>query len=120
MAAKNIKGDKHHKTAVGSPPGPLQPKMPRKEFEKELEELRFQSRIDDPARRWKLSPMDLEARTRWVEYSKAKDLMVEHTSTAVSPWWEVAADDKRRARLNTISHLLSLVDYHEVRQPKVK
>ena len=84
------------------------------------QERRFQSRIDDPARRWKLSPMDLEARTRWVEYSKAKDLMVEHTSTAVSPWWEVAADDKRRARLNTISHLLSLVDYHEVRQPKVK
>jgi polyphosphate kinase 2 len=84
------------------------------------QERRFQSRIDDPARRWKLSPMDLEARTRWVEYSKAKDLMVEHTSTAQSPWWEVAADDKRRARLNTISHLLSLVDYREVRQPKVK
>ncbi len=86
----------------------------------EEQERRFQSRIDDPARRWKLSPMDLEARTRWVEYSKAKDLMVEHTSTAVSPWWEVAGDDKRRARLNTISHLLSLVDYREVRQPKVK
>ncbi len=86
----------------------------------EEQERRFQSRIDDPARRWKLSPMDLEARTRWVEYSKAKDLMVEHTSTAQSPWWEVAADDKRRARLNAISHLLSLVDYQEVRQPKVK
>ena len=84
------------------------------------QERRFQSRIDDPARRWKLSGMDLEARTRWVEYSKAKDLMVEHTSTPVSPWWEVAADDKRRARLNTISHLLSLVDYQEVKQPKVK
>ena len=86
----------------------------------EEQERRFQSRIDDPARRWKLSGMDLEARTRWVEYSKAKDLMVEHTSTPVSPWWEVAADDKRRARLNTISHLLSLVDYREVRQPKVR
>jgi polyphosphate kinase len=84
------------------------------------QERRFQSRIDDPARRWKLSPMDLEARTRWVEYSKAKDLMVEHTSTAVSPWWEVAADDKRRSRLNTIAHLLSLVDYQEVKQPKIQ
>jgi polyphosphate kinase len=86
----------------------------------EEQERRFKSRIDDPARRWKLSPMDMEARTRWVEYSKAKDLMVEHTSTPESPWWEVAADDKRRSRLNTISHLLSLVDYHEVRQPKIK
>lgn len=86
----------------------------------EEQERRFQSRIDDPARRWKLSPMDLEARTRWVEYSKAKDLMIEYTSTPQSPWWEVAADDKRRSRLNTISHLLSLVDYQKVKQPKVK
>jgi polyphosphate kinase len=86
----------------------------------EEQERRFQSRIDDPARRWKLSPMDLEARTRWVEYSKAKDLMVEHTSTPFAPWWEVAADDKRRSRLNAIAHLLSLVDYGEVRQPKFK
>ncbi len=86
----------------------------------EEQERRFQSRIDDPARRWKLSPMDLEARTRWVEYSKAKDIMVEHTSTPDSPWWEVAADNKRRARLNCISHLLSLVDYREVKQPSIK
>jgi polyphosphate kinase 2 len=86
----------------------------------EEQERRFQSRIDDPARRWKLSPMDLEARTRWIEYSKAKDLMVEHTSTPMSPWWEVAADDKRRSRLNMIAHLLSLVDYQEVKQPKIK
>ena len=64
--------------------------------------------------------MDLESRTRWVEYSKAKDIMVEHTSTALSPWWEVAGDNKRRARLNCISHLLSLVDYHPTEHPHVK
>jgi polyphosphate kinase 2 len=86
----------------------------------EEQERRFQSRIDDPTRSWKLSPMDLDARTRWVEYSKAKDLMVEHTSTPLSPWWEVAADDKRRARLNCISHLLSQVDYHEVKRKRIK
>jgi polyphosphate kinase len=86
----------------------------------EEQERRFQSRIDDPARRWKISPMDLEARTRWVEYSKAKDIMVEHTSTPLSPWWEVPGDNKRRARLNCISHLLSLVDYQQVRQPRIK
>ena len=86
----------------------------------EEQERRFQSRIDDPVRRWKLSPMDLEARTRWVEYSKAKDLMVQNTSTTESPWWEVAGDNKRRARLNCISHLLSLVDYTEVQQPDIE
>jgi polyphosphate kinase 2 len=78
------------------------------------QERRFQARIDDPARHWKLSPMDLFSRSRWVEYSKAKDLMMEHTSTDESPWWEVDADDKRRARLNCIHHLLSLVPYTEV------
>ncbi len=86
----------------------------------EEQERRFQSRIDDPARRWKISSMDIEARTRWVEYSKAKDIMVEKTSTSDSPWWEVAADNKRRARLNCIAHLLSLVDYHGVKQPSIK
>ncbi len=81
---------------------------------------RFQARIDDRAKNWKLSPMDLSARTRWVDYSKAKDIMVEHTSTPESPWWEVDSDDKRRARLNCISHLLSLVPYTEVpREPVV-
>ena len=78
------------------------------------QERRFQARIDDPVRHWKLSPMDLYSRSRWVEYSKAKDLMMEHTSTDESPWWEVDADDKRRARLNCIHHLLSLVPYTEV------
>lgn len=64
--------------------------------------------------------MDLYAQSRWVEYSKAKDIMIQHTSTAESPWWEVDADDKRRARLNCIHHLLSLVPYTDVpRQPVV-
>jgi len=80
----------------------------------EEQEKRFQSRLNDPARRWKLSPMDLESRRHWVDYSRAKDIMIEHTSTPDSPWWEVDADDKRRARLNCISHLLSLVPYEAV------
>ena len=78
------------------------------------QERRFQARLDDPTKQWKLSPMDLYSRSRWVEYSKAKDIMMEHTSTTESPWWEVDADDKRRARLNCIHHLLSLVPYAEV------
>ncbi len=86
----------------------------------EQQERRFRARIEDPRRRWKISPMDLESRTRWVEYSKAKDLMIEHTSTPDCPWWEVAGDDKRRARLNCISHLLSLVDYRDVRYPQIE
>jgi polyphosphate kinase 2 len=84
------------------------------------QERRFQARLDDPTKQWKLSPMDLFSRSRWVEYSKAKDIMMEHTSTPESPWWEVDADDKRRARLNCIHHLLSLVPYAEVpREPVV-
>ncbi|MEA2717824.1 MAG: polyphosphate kinase [Actinomycetota bacterium] len=84
------------------------------------QERRFQARIDDPTKQWKLSPMDLYSRSRWVEYSRAKDIMMEHTSTAESPWWEVDADDKRRARLNCIHHLLSLVPYAQVpREPVV-
>ncbi len=78
------------------------------------QERRFQARIDDPTKQWKLSDMDMFARTRWVEYSKAKDVMMEWTSTTESPWWEVDADDKRTARLNCIHHLLSLVPYSEV------
>ena len=75
------------------------------------QERRFHDRLNDPTRRWKLSPMDLESRTRWVEYSIAKDDMFAHTDTKQSPWFVVEADDKRRARLNVISHLLSLVPY---------
>src|ERR687889_2232251 len=66
------------------------------------QERRFQARLADPAKHWKLSPMDLEARSRWVDYSRAKDAMFAHTDTEMSPWWVVEADDKRRARLNTI------------------
>ena len=78
------------------------------------QEKRFQDRISDRAKRWKLSPMDLESRARWVEYSRAKDVMFENTDIPQAPWWVVEADDKRRARLNCISHLLSQVPYQEV------
>ncbi len=77
----------------------------------EEQERRFQARLADPAKNWKLSPMDLEARSRWVDFSRAKDVMFAHTDTDLSPWWVVDADDKRRARLNCISHLLSSVPY---------
>jgi polyphosphate kinase 2 len=75
------------------------------------QERRFQARLADPAKHWKLSPMDLEARSRWVDYSRAKDVMFAHTDTELSPWWVVQADDKRRARLNTITHLLRSIPY---------
>ena len=78
------------------------------------QEKRFQERIDDPTKRWKLSSMDLEARARWVEYSKAKDDMFAMTDTTQSPWYVVDADNKKRARLNCISHLLSLIPYEEL------
>ena len=78
------------------------------------QERRFHDRLNDPTRRWKLSPMDLESRARWVEYSIAKDEMFAHTDTKQSPWFVVEADDKRRARLNVISHLLSLVPYGDL------
>ncbi|MBW4454413.1 MAG: polyphosphate kinase 2 [Nostoc indistinguendum CM1-VF10] len=75
------------------------------------QERRFQSRTTDPARRWKLSPMDLESRDRWVEYSKAKDVMFAHTNIPEAPWFTVEADDKKRARLNCIYHILSKIPY---------
>jgi polyphosphate kinase 2 len=78
------------------------------------QERRFQERIDLPEKRWKLSPMDLESRARWADYSRAKDEMFRFTDTKYSPWWVVNADDKRRARLNCISHLLSQVPYEDV------
>ncbi len=80
----------------------------------EEQERRFQSRITDPARRWKLSPMDLESRDRWVEYSKAKDKMLAHTNIPEAPWFTVEADDKKRARLNCLSHILSKVPYTDM------
>lgn len=75
------------------------------------QERRFQSRTTDPARRWKLSPMDLESRDRWVEYSQAKDVMFAHTNIPEAPWFTVEADDKKRARLNCIHHILSKIPY---------
>jgi len=79
-----------------------------------VQEKRFQKRNTDPARRWKLSPMDLEARSRWVEYSRAKDAMFMYTDTEEAPWYVVNANIKRHARLNCISHLLSLVEYQDL------
>ncbi len=78
------------------------------------QEKRFIQRINDPTRRWKISPMDVESRTKWVDYSRAKDEMFSYTDTKQSPWYVVEADDKRRARLNCISHLLSLIPVSDV------
>ncbi len=78
------------------------------------QESRFQKRSNDPKRRWKLSDLDLEARKRWVEYSRAKDEMFKHTDTADSPWYVIDADIKKHARLNCISHLLSQIDYEDI------
>ena len=78
------------------------------------QEVRFRSRLKDPMRRWKLSPIDFDSITRWEDYSRAKDQMMVHTDIPEAPWYDVESDDKRRARLNMIHHLLSTVDYHEV------
>ncbi len=78
------------------------------------QEQRFQSRLQDPRKRWKLSEMDLEGRSRWVDYSKAKDTLFAHTDIKQAPWYVVNADSKRRARLNCISHLLSMIPYELV------
>jgi len=78
------------------------------------QEERFEARNRNPIKRWKLSPMDLESRKRWFDYSKAKDDMFKHTDSEESPWWVVEADDKRRARINCIAHFLSMVDYKDL------
>jgi polyphosphate kinase len=83
------------------------------------QERRFIDRINDPTKRWKISNMDMAARTKWVEYSKAKDEMFSYTDTKESPWYVVEADDKRRARLNFIHHLLSLIPYKKVPREKI-
>jgi len=85
----------------------------------EEQEKRFQSRIDDPTKRWKLSPMDLESRDKWLEYSKAKDEMFKYTDTKQSPWYVVPADNKKRARLNCINHLLGLIPYKNIEHKKI-
>ncbi len=84
------------------------------------QEHRFQDRLSDPSKHWKLSPMDLEARTRWVDFSRAKDVMFARTDTKLSPWWVVEADVKRHARLNTINHLLSSIPYEYEPKPPLK
>ena len=86
----------------------------------EEQESRFQARIRDPRKRWKLSPMDLESRLRWVEYSKAKDAMFDKTDIPDVPWYVVNADNKRRARLNCISHLLSRFNYNQDDPPELE
>jgi polyphosphate kinase 2 (PPK2 family) len=86
----------------------------------EEQERRFQRRSNDPTRRWKLSPMELQARARWVEYSKAKDRMMEHTDIKQAPWYVVNADIKRHARLNCIHHLLSQIPYDDLTPPPVE
>ena len=80
----------------------------------EEQERRFEDRIDDPVKRWKLSPMDMESRAKWVEYSKAKDEMFKYTDIKQAPWYVVPADNKKRARLNCITHLLSLIPYKDL------
>ena len=86
----------------------------------EEQERRFRSRLEDPLRRWKLSPLDLESRARWVDYSRAKDEMFVHTDIEEAPWYVVEGDDKRRARLNCIAHLLSVVPYEDVLETPVE
>ncbi|QAZ37989.1 polyphosphate kinase 2 [Methylibium sp. Pch-M] len=85
----------------------------------EEQHLRFLGRIHDPLKQWKLSPMDLESRRRWEEYTKAKETMLERTHIPEAPWWVVQAVDKKRARLNCIAHLLGQMPYHEVERPMV-
>lgn len=86
----------------------------------EEQELRFRARIDDPLRQWKLSPMDLESYRRWYDYSEARDRMLEATNTKHAPWHIIRSDDKRRARLNCIAHLLQSIPYKRIGRDKIK
>lgn len=86
----------------------------------EEQELRFQARIEDPLRQWKLSPMDTESFGRWYDYSRARDMMFEATDTKHAPWRLIRSDDKRRARLNVISHILRTIPYKKIKREKVK
>jgi polyphosphate kinase 2 len=81
---------------------------------------RFEARIDDPLRQWKLSPMDLPSRTRWFDFSRARDMMLKATDTKYAPWQILRSDDKKRARLNCIAHLLKLIPYKDVPREKIK
>jgi polyphosphate kinase 2 len=84
------------------------------------QQRRFEARIKDPVRQWKLSPMDLPSRKRWYDYSRARDMMLKKTDTRYAPWYIVRSDDKRAARLNTISHLLSRIPYKKLPREKIK
>jgi polyphosphate kinase 2 (PPK2 family) len=86
----------------------------------DVQEERFQGRIKDPTKRWKLSPMDLESRKLWIEYSKAKDQMFAHTDIKQAPWYVVNADVKKHARLNCIKHLLSMIPYEDLTPPPIE
>lgn len=86
----------------------------------EEQERRFQRRLTDPTKRWKLSPMDLESRKRWVDYSRAKDEMFAHTDIKEAPWYVVESDIKKHARLNCISHLLSMIPYRDIARPPLE
>jgi polyphosphate kinase len=86
----------------------------------EEQERRFQARSADPKRRWKLSPMDIASRDRWVDFSRAKDTMFEFTDAKRSPWWVVNADDKKKARLNCISHIVDTIPYEDVLPPLIE
>ena len=90
------------------------------EVSNEEQERRFEARIEDPLRQWKLSPVDLPSRERWYDYSRARDMMLQATDTPEAPWYIVRSDDKKRARLNCISYLLSLIPWDEVPRKKVK
>jgi polyphosphate kinase len=90
------------------------------EVSNDEQERRFAARMDDPVRQWKLSPMDLPSRERWYDYSRARDVMLDHTDTRVAPWYIVRSDDKRTARLNTIAHVLSLIPHKNLKYDKVK
>jgi polyphosphate kinase len=90
------------------------------EVGQEEQEKRFRARIDDPLRHWKLSPMDTESYRRWYDYSRARDMMLEKTDTEHAPWYIVRSDDKRRARLNCISHILNLIPFQKAARDKVK
>jgi polyphosphate kinase 2 len=90
------------------------------EVSNDEQKRRFEARIDDPLRQWKLSPMDLPSRRRWYEYSRARDLMLRKTDTRIAPWSIVRSDDKRKARLNTIAHLLSQIPHKKLPHDKVK
>ena len=92
----------------------------RLEVSNEEQKRRFEARINDPLRQWKLSPMDLPSRSRWYDYSDARDVMLKATDTKFAPWYILRSDDKRRARLNCISHLLSMIPYQKVPREKVK